>query len=98
MAQQQVVFIDAEYVKAYSQVGGNVDDKYLLSAILTAQDKYIQPLLGTYLYDDLKTNIDGLSSANANYPLTKYLIVPFLKYPEIMLLQYQNQKLMHLFH
>ena len=64
----QIIFIDADYIKAYSQVGGNVDDKYLLSAIVTAQDKYIQPILGTNLYADLRANIDGLSLANTNYP------------------------------
>lgn len=58
----RVIFIDADYIKAYSQVGGNIDEKYFLPAILTAQDKYIQPILGTNLYDYLKTNINSLNS------------------------------------
>jgi|TARA_R100000482_G_C5121981_1_gene146352 hypothetical protein len=61
----QVIFVDADYIKAYSQVGGSIDEKYFLPAILTAQDKYIQPILGTNLYDYLKTNIASLPTAYA---------------------------------
>ena len=61
----QVIFIDADYIKAYSQVGGSIDEKYFLPAILTAQDKYIQSILGTNLYDYLKTNIASLPTAYA---------------------------------
>jgi hypothetical protein len=60
----QVIFIDSDYIKAYSQVG-NIDEKYFLPAILTAQDKYLQPILGTNLYDYLKTNIASLPTAYA---------------------------------
>ena len=94
---QQVVFIDADFVKAYSQVGGNVDDKYLLSAILTAQDKYIQPLLGTYLYDTLKTNIDNLSGANANYPglMDNYIRMATMRWTLVELYPYLSNKILN---
>jgi len=58
----QTIFIDADYIKAYSQTGGNIDEKYFLPAILTAQDKYLQPILGTNLYEYLKTNINTLTT------------------------------------
>lgn len=59
----KVIFIDADYIKAYSQVGGAIDEKYFLPAILTAQDKHLQPILGTNLYKYLKDNISSLPAA-----------------------------------
>lgn len=93
----QIIFIDAEYIKAYSQVGGNVDEKYFLSAILTAQDKYIQPLLGTNLYDDLKANISGLSFANANYPtlMDDYIRMALMRWTLVELYPYLSNKILN---
>ena len=59
----KVIFIDSDYIKAYSQVGGAIDEKYFLPAILQAQDKHLQPVLGTNLYRYLKTNVAALPAA-----------------------------------
>jgi hypothetical protein len=93
----QVIFIDAEYLKAYSQVGGNVDDKYLLSAIITAQDKYIQPILGTNLYKDLRDNIEGLSTANTNYPalMDDYIRMATMRWTLVELYPYLSNKVLN---
>jgi len=94
---QQIIFIDADYVKAYSQVGGNVDEKYFLSAILTAQDKFIQPLLGTVLYKDLKTNISDLTSANSNYPtlMNDYIRMALLRWTLVEVYPYLANKILN---
>lgn len=93
----QIIFIDADYIKAYSQVGGNVDDKYLLSAIVTAQDKYIQPILGTNLYADLRANIDGLSLANTNYPtlMDDYIRMATMRWTLVELYPYLSNKILN---
>jgi hypothetical protein len=93
----QVIFIDAEFIKAYSQVGGNVDEKYLLSAIITAQDKYIQPILGTNLYSDLKTNITNLSGANASYPtlMDDYIRMCLMRWTLVELYPYLSNKVVN---
>jgi len=93
----QVIFIDADYIKAYSQVGGNVDDKYLLSAIITAQDKYIQPILGSNLYRDLRSNIEDLTSANSNYPtlMDDYIRMATMRWTLVELYPYLSNKVLN---
>tara|TARA_R110000744_G_scaffold106225_4_gene202469 strand:+ start:7155 stop:7715 length:561 start_codon:yes stop_codon:yes gene_type:complete len=93
----QVIFIDADYIKAYSQVGGNVDDKYLLSATITAQDKYIQPILGTNLYNDLRNNIDNLTGANSNYPnlMDNFIRMATMRWTLVELYPYLSNKVLN---
>ena len=56
----QILFIDEDYVKRFSSVNGSVDPKFLEPGILTAQDLWIQSLLGTNLFVTIKTMIsDG---------------------------------------
>ena len=52
-----VLFIQEDYFKKLAGVDGNVDWKKLESTIIMVQDIYIQSLLGTPLYEDLKTKI-----------------------------------------
>jgi hypothetical protein len=52
-----VLFIQEDYFKKLVGVDGNVDFKKLESTIIMVQDIYIQPILGTPLYEDLKTKI-----------------------------------------
>jgi len=93
----QVLFIDADYLKAYSQVGGNVDDKYLLSAIVTAQDKYIQPILGTNLYKDLRTHISALRDENDAYPtlMDDYIRMATMRWTLVELYPYLSNKILN---
>ena len=53
----QVIFIDGTYIKAYSHIDGSVDEKDMLPSIIQAQDSQIQPILGTDLFNALKTKI-----------------------------------------
>lgn len=54
---EQIVYIDANYIKAYSHIDGNMDEKDLLPSIIQAQDSQIQPILGTSLFNKLKSLI-----------------------------------------
>ena len=90
----QVIFIDADYIKAYSQTGGNIDEKYFLPAILTAQDKYLQPILGTNLYSYLKTNIAALPTAYATL-MNEYIRRATMYWALVELYPYLSNKILN---
>ena len=58
-----VLFISETFLKQNTQVSDNVDVKYIRESILWAQDTEIQPVLGTTLYNKLKTDIAASSLA-----------------------------------
>lgn len=61
---QSVLFIDEDYIKRYSTINGSVDPTFLEPRLIIAQDKWIQPILGTNLYQTIKAAIvaDNLSA------------------------------------
>jgi hypothetical protein len=68
-----VLFIQEDYFKKLTGVDGNVDFKKIESTIIMVQDIYIQSLLGTPLYEDLKTKITANPSLSS-YANEKLLI------------------------
>ncbi|CAB4204278.1 hypothetical protein UFOVP1393_42 [uncultured Caudovirales phage] len=72
-----VLFIQEDYFKKLAGVDGNVDWKKLESTIIMVQDIYIQKILGTNLYNDLKTKIIA-SPTMALYPNEKALINEYI--------------------
>jgi hypothetical protein len=59
MAIQHTLFISATRLKKDTALGGSVDDNLIMPYILLAQDMKILPVLGTDLYEALKTKING---------------------------------------
>ena len=59
MAIQHTLFISATRLKKDTALGGSVDDNLIMPYILLAQDMNILPVLGTDLYEALKTKING---------------------------------------
>jgi len=55
----EILFISDVYLKKYTQVNGAVDSNLLYPSVYLAQDKYLQPWLGTALYNELKTKIEN---------------------------------------
>lgn len=55
---KNICFINVNTIKERSALHSNVDDKLILPEILTAQDMYILPSLGTRLYNRLQDGID----------------------------------------
>ena len=53
----RVYFISVEYLKRYAEIDDNVDDKTCANAIWQAQERLIQPVIGTNLYNKLKAGI-----------------------------------------
>jgi hypothetical protein len=69
-----VLFISEKYIKDNSIIDNNVDDKLLAPLIILAQDKYILPLTGTSLWNDLIAQIKaGTVSADYQDLLDNYL-------------------------
>lgn len=73
-------FISAQFIKDYTFVDENVDEKYLMVAIKEAQEVELKQYLGTALYDALVTKVLA-STVSGNYStLMNDYVAPALKY------------------
>lgn len=54
-----VLFITEVHIKEVSIIDENIDAKLIQNAIREAQDIYVHPILGTGLYNELKTQISA---------------------------------------
>jgi hypothetical protein len=73
-----VIFISEQALKDNSIINENVDMKVLLPVIKLAQEKYMLPILGTGLYNELKTQITAASITVLNKTLLDDYIQPAL--------------------
>lgn len=78
MADITTTFITVDKLKQLTPVAGNVDETILTPAILRVHDMYILPLLGTALYEDIKTKIEA-DTTLASYSAYKTLIQSYLQ-------------------
>lgn len=79
MAATNVYFISETQLKEGSIIDENVDMKALKPMILIAQDQRIQPIIGSGLYAELKTQIQGSTLTALNTTLLDSYITPALK-------------------
>ncbi len=56
---KNTLFISVQNIKDRTGLHANVDEKLVLPEIKTAQDMYILPALGSALYNQLQTAIEG---------------------------------------
>ena len=73
-----VIFISEQALKENSIINENVDMKVLLPVIKLAQEKYMLPILGTGLYNELKTQITAATITVLNKTLLDDYIQPAL--------------------
>jgi|TARA_Y100001963_G_scaffold64896_1_gene90357 hypothetical protein len=78
MAIQHTLFISATRLKKDTALGGSVDDNLIMPYILLAQDMNILPILGTDLYEKLKSDIQGGSLTGDYKTLLETYIQPAL--------------------
>ena len=78
MAIQHTLFISETRLKKDTALGGSVDDNLIMPYILLAQDMNILPVLGTDLYEALKTKIQGDSLTGDYKTLMETYIQPAL--------------------
>ena len=62
----KVLFIQPKDITTYTSINGSVDVDKILPFIYKSQEIYIQDILGTKLYEKLKTDISG-STLSGNY-------------------------------
>lgn len=74
----RTIIISEAQLKAQSPIGDNVDSKYLNSRIWNCQNKYIRPLLGDDLYNDLLNNYTANTLTNAYTSLLNDYLTPCL--------------------
>lgn len=78
------LFITPGYIKETTAIDGNVDEKYIKVLAYDCQIKYILPILGTGLYDEIAGQITAgtltPSTVSNNSTLLKSYIQPALKY------------------
>ena len=73
-----VLFIDEQTLKDYSIISDNVDFKQLRPEIITVQDLYIQDIVGSGIYNELKTQIQANTVTANNQTLLNDYIQPCL--------------------
>ena len=77
---RNILFISVETIKERTGLHSNTDEKLINPEILTSQDMYILPALGTALYERLQTGIQNNNlTANETALLDTY-ITPTLVY------------------
>lgn len=93
-------FITEEKLKANSLINENVDDKLIKPLLTTCQDIYIHPIIGTGLYNELKTQIAASGVTALNQTLLEDYIQPTLIWyimseaPIAMTYQFRNKGVM----
>jgi hypothetical protein len=78
MAIQHTLMISATRIKKDTALGASVDDNLIMPYILLAQDMNILPVLGTDLYDAIKTKIQGGTLTGVYKTLVETYIQPAL--------------------
>ena len=73
-------FIHPNEVIATAYIDENVDSKYISNAIQIAQDLYILPMVGTGIFNELKTQVVAGTVSTDNDTLLSSYIQPCLKY------------------
>lgn len=72
-----VLLITESYLKEMSVINDNVDMKILKPTIIMVQDIYLQKILGTPLYEDIKTKITS-DPTLVTYPNEKALLDTYI--------------------
>lgn len=93
---KQILFIQEDYIKAYSHIDGSVDSKDMLPSIIMAQDKNLQPILGTDLFNKLKDDIES-DSITGNYKtlLEEHVMMTTLKWFLVEFYPYLQAQIMN---
>jgi hypothetical protein len=80
----QALFISPNYIKETTVIDGNVDEKYIKILAYDCQLKYVLPILGTALFDEISDQITAgsltPSTTSNNSTLLKNYIQPALKH------------------
>jgi hypothetical protein len=73
-----VLFISQQYLREKSIINDNTDWELLQPTIIGVQDIYLEQILGTIFYEDLKNKIDSSTLSTDETNLIKNYIQPIL--------------------
>lgn len=73
------MLIDSEYCKTYSTISSNIEDKFIVPCIVTAQVQDLQSLIGTSLASALAEKVDDESIENPENEMYKELLDEYVK-------------------
>tara|TARA_R110001599_G_scaffold98182_1_gene252498 strand:- start:342 stop:911 length:570 start_codon:yes stop_codon:yes gene_type:complete len=76
MAVTHKLLISADTLKQNTTISQNVDENLIHPVIMVAQDQYIQPILGTDLFNYLKDNFDTPLTGDYETLLNDYIQKP----------------------
>lgn len=68
-----IYFITENYLKNQTPITNNVDVTDLTPFVKTASDMTVQPILGTYFYEDLLTKYNAQTLSNDEETLVSYI-------------------------
>lgn len=77
---EQVYFLSADRLKEDTVINENTDNKLISPTILMVQDIYIQTIIGTSLYTELKTQVKGGTVTALNQTLLNDYLQPAIKH------------------
>jgi len=82
---EKLYIISPNYVRQNSEVGNDIEDKYIFRSILSSQDIDIQGILGTQLYEVVidacyENSVSGTSLTTRLETLVEDYLVPTLLY------------------
>lgn len=77
---RKILFISPATIKERTGLHSNVDEKLVNPEIMTAQDMYIHPALGTGLYNRLQDGIENNNLTDQEQDLLDTYITPALVY------------------
>lgn len=78
MPNQVVLFVSEEKIKSFTSVNSNVSPDNLVPFIIDAQNIYLQEVLGSQFYADLKEEIADTNISDINKTLIDEFISPFV--------------------
>jgi hypothetical protein len=88
-----VQFISTSKCKELAGINGNTDDFLVTPMIISCQDDYIERILGTDLYNELKTQVTNNTLTALNTTLLNTYVVPclvaYVKYEAVIELNYK---------
>ena len=74
----KVYFIPASYIKENTIVDENVDEKYINIAIQETQDYKLKYLIGSGMFNELKTQIQNSTLTSNNTTLLDSYVIPYI--------------------
>lgn len=94
MINDQVQFIDTDFLKEYSPLARNIDDDILVPSILKSQDINLQTILGSDFYERLKNGVinNDLNTDEENL-IRDYIQMMLVEWTVYYTLPYLNFKL-----